>query len=667
MVNLSKPTRASWAINKARSLHPITLLITILISAMIVALLWWFWRNFEQVTSTDYALKPETQYNSYYAVELLLNTKPNRANSDASDDGIATTLLDSDLKYLIDNLPDIDEQALAKGYRPTLIINSIGTKLTDARFDALRVWIEQGGHLITFAASGSDDSDMQAALERLQTLQTQQSDPTIIANDELLNELLAKLESGNAFLNKLGIFRVYAEDDEVETEVTIEDLVNEAQSKNNDADKTNAKSSTVKENINNLKEYRPLSVIESQDKLLMIKVPNFDDYLDSHVFQAFYPNSADINQQKYNNNTKQQADLIRQYISQSNSILKHSISKADSKINSNTTKTQTSKTDPQSDKPLATLLPAILALSDEALLALFYPADKLYIDAMLGKGRLSVINDNEAFGNPDPNIELIDNKDVEQKDLAPSSALYNLLTIDGYSPTSLLSADNASWLLSLTQDSSEVWILPNTDVDPLPLMLWKQARFAVLGLGLLTLLWLWSLYNRFGKMAQLSTDQSRDIMRYFRQVGRFGWHQDYAQLLTKATSDKVRLLINEQLDNANTTDSDTGVNTSATQTLSRSPFVINEQYFIKLHDLLMTRVHHKKRALTHVNDSAQSRLNDSIDDSDHLLLANEDFIRQTISLDRLQKALDGQSQSHDQAYAFTQMTQTLWMIQWLLK
>lgn len=64
---------------------------------------------------------------------------------------------------------------------------------------------------------------------------------------------------------------------------------------------------------------------------------------------------------------------------------------------------------------------------------------------------------------------------------------------------SLLSADNAALLIALTANSSEVWILPNTDIDALPIMLWKEARWAVLGLGLLALLWLWSLYNRLAK------------------------------------------------------------------------------------------------------------------------------------------------------------------------
>lgn len=694
----------------SRSIRLVHLIVGLILCALIIALVWWFRNNFEQVTTTDYALNTEAQYNPYYAAELLINSQYS-ADIDADiefDDEIAFTLLDSDLKTLLDELPlmDMDTAAIADGYRPTLIINSMGTKLTDERFEALKSWIEQGGHLITFAARGSNYDDMQNALERLETLQQEQATPERISNDEMLNELLEPLDSGNEFLNKLGIFRVEndqdsdddTEDDVAEIEVIIEDSQKQVNQVNNE-------SLSIEDQIAELAKYQPLSLIDltaygtnystdanteiKEKNLLLVEIYHFGAKLNAQLFQSLYPDSAHINLQAFNNNNhtnqqtlKQQAQLIRQYIKASNinpsgltvkNIVKNqtSLEGKESVVfdnNNNNASDDTKKNLKSSNlkksakEQLPELLTAILALSDEQLVALFYPTDSIYLDASFGKGRLSVINDSDVFSNPNPNLELSDeartydaNSDTEQADLAPSSALYKLLITDSSIPSSLLSADNAAWLIALTQDSSDVQILPNTDIDSLLVMLWKQARPALLGLGLLAFLWLWSLYNRFGKMAHLPTNQSRDIMRYFRQVGRFGWHQDNAQQLTQATRDKVRLLINEQLkagvNKASLNDIDT-VNTAAN--------IDGQLSIAKLHELLSARLDDKKRQLIYfisVND----------DSNDSLLLTNEAFIRETIASDRLQSAIDSRLQDNNQAFEFTQMTQTLWMIQWLLK
>ena len=689
----------------SRSIRPVHLIIGLILCAFIIALVWWFRNNFEQVTTTDYALNTEAQYNPYYAAELLINSQYSAAiDADVEfDDEIAFTLLDSDLKTLLDELPlmDMDTAAIADGYRPTLIINSMGTKLTDERFEALKSWIEQGGHLITFAARGSDYDDMQNALERLETLQQEQATPERVSNDEMLNELLEPLDSGNEFLNKLGIFRVENDqdsDDDTEDDVAeIEAILEEYQKQVN---QVNNESLSIEDQIAELAKYQPLSLIDltaygtnystdasadanteiKEQNLLLVEIYHFGAKLNAQLFQSLYPESTVIHPQALavdNKNIKQQAALIRNYI---NASKINDSTLNPQKISTIVKSTLTTTADKSADikgiksndasdtecydinNSLPELLTAILALSDEQLVALFYPIDNVYLDTSFGKGRLSVINDSDIFGNPNPNLELSDeartydaNNGAEQADLAPSSALYKLLTTDSSIPSSLLSADNAAWLIALTQDSSDVQILPNTDIDSLLVMLWKQARPALLGLGLLAFLWLWSLYNRFGKMAHLPTHQSRDIMRYFRQVGRFGWHQDNAQQLTQATRDKVRLLISEisnsSINAASLNDID-AVNTAAN--------IDGQLSIAKLHELLSTRLDDKKRQLIYfisVND----------DSNDSLLLTNEAFIRETIAPDRLQSAIDSRLQDNNQAFEFTQMTQTLWMIQWLLK
>ena len=709
----------------SRSIRLVHLIIGLILCAFIIALVWWFRNNFEQVTTTDYALNTEAQYNPYYAAELLINSQYGAAiDADVEfDDEIAFTLLDSDLKTLLDELPlmDMDTAAIADGYRPTLIINSMGTKLTDERFEALKSWIEQGGHLITFAARDSSYDDMQNALERLETLQQEQATPERISNDEMLNELLEPLDSGNEFLNKLGIFRVENDqdsDDETEDDVAeIEAVLEKSQKQVN---QVNNESLSIEDQIAELAKYQPLSLIDltaygtnystnastdanteiKEKNLLLVEIYHFGAKLNAQLFQSLYPDSAHINLQAFNNNNhtnqqtlKQQAQLIRQYIKASNinpsgltvkNIVenKTSLEGKESVVsddnNSNNASDDAKKNVKRSDlkksakEQLSELLTAILALSDEQLVALFYPTDSIYLDASFGKGRLSVINDSDVFSNPNPNLELSDeartydaNSDTEQADSAPSSALYKLLTTDSPIPSSLLSADNAAWLIALTQDSSDVQILPNTDIDSLPVILWKQARPALLGLGLLAFLWLWSLYNRFGKMAHLPTNQSRDIMRYFRQVGRFGWHQDNAQQLTQATRDKVRLLISEISNSSINTASLNDVNT-----VNTAANIDDQLSITKLHELLSARLDDKKRQLTRsisVNDRGSHVNNVNHDSNDSLLLTNEAFIRETIAPDRLQSAIDSRLQDNNQAFEFTQMTQTLWMIQWLLK
>lgn len=704
-----------------RSINLAYIIAGLVLCACIIGSIWWFRHNFEQVTSTDYALKTQAQYNPYYAAELLLNSQyPSIKELDSSEnnewtDEFATTLLDSDLKTLIDGLPNIDKTEIANGKRPTLIINSIGTKLTDARFDALKSWIEQGGHLVTFTSKGSDDDDMQAALERLETLQSETASIETITNDETLNDLMAALDSGNEFLNQLGVFRVNSDGNfdkynkpEGDLNTQLEELLDEVQERQAIEENKSSKA-FVEEKLAELLDFQPLSLInltprneqnatdDINQNILLVKVAGLGSHLNAQLFQTFYPNSAYLHSQYPNDDNKtikQQAQLIRHYINASTLASQNNTANDkqdlntnvnDSIINStiknpksNNYKTQSSKYQEFKSndlKNIPELLAAILVLNDAQLVALFDPIDNVYLDAAFGNGRISVINNNDVFSNPNPNIDLFDaytSNGVEGTDSVsisppisvPTSMLYDLITPSSYY-TSLLSADNAAWLISLTRDSTEVWILPNTDIDPLPVMLWKQARPAVLGLGLLAFVWLWSLYNRFGKMARLPTSQTRDILRYFRQIGRFGWHQDRAHKLTKATRDRVRLLVNEHLQNS-------FANDSQASAVDNTQIQVKQIQLNKLHELLIARLADKKELLKRPVAHPISGIDHHVDDvsdnsSDSLLLTNEAFIREAIDPDRLRSAFDYGLQGNNSAFDFTQMTQTLWMIQWLLK
>ena len=398
--------------------------------------------------------------------------------------------------------------------------------------------------------------------------------------------------------------------------------------------------------------------------------------MNSELFQALHPDSqrvaavatkskdTDVSTSPLPSDKaiSKQADLIRRYIIESQTILKQT-AKTDA-IRDSATPTKDSNTEQERDR-LPELLTAMLALEDKALVGLFVPMQDFYQDLALGKGRISVINGTDVFSNPNPNLESLDleltDSEIasgEGENVLRLSALHELLDT-GYE-ISLLSADNAALLIALTANSSEVWILPNTDIDALPIMLWKEARGAVLGLGLLALLWLWALYNRFGKMSVLPTNHNQDIMRYFRQVGRYGWHYDEAKKLTQVTRDKVQTLLNEQF-NHNVTkqhDQQTLLNPYAMRNASlQSGLSVDE-----IHTELLKCLDKKRQQTL---STPKTDYYSQADNNSQLLIDNEAYLRSTISIDRLKAAFE--HTNSNQAMDFTEMTQTLWTIQWLLK
>ncbi len=667
--------------------HPRSIIIIVILCGLIVGFVWWFLQNFEKVTTTEYALKTQTQYNPYYAAELLINAYQSDNTDTDSDAGIATTLLDSDLKALLDDLPAINASDIEVGIRPTLVINSMGTKLTQERFDILKQWVEQGGHLITFTSQSTDGEDLNAALERLNTLRESESDSDAIniENDETFNDLILTLDSGNSFLNQLGIFQVYDEGyDEDErsgddTDIQLETIIDELEA--NEAPKKNLENipleTFTKKVIQELANIQPLSLVVTpnsplltrqsdtfQSNTLMVEIEH-EGHLNSELFQAMYSDGQSKSAASPSLTDKaisQQADLIRRYIIESQTILSQAATKEATKESELANKDI--DTEQERDR-LPELLTAMLALEDKALVGLFVPMQDVYQDLALGKGRISVINGTDVFSNPNPNLETLDLEltdseiaNGEGANVLRLSALHELLDT-GYE-ISLLSADNAALLIALTANSSEVWILPNTDIDALPIMLWKEARGAVLGLGLLALLWLWALYNRFGKMSVLPTNHNQDIMRYFRQVGRYGWHYDEAKKLTQVTRDKVQTLLNEQFNHnvVKQHDQQTLLNPYAMRNASlQSGLSVDE-----IHTELLKCLDKKRQQTLSTPKTADYS---QADNNSQLLIDNEAYLRSTISIDRLKAAFE--HTNSNQAMDFTEMTQTLWTIQWLLK
>ena len=120
---------------------------------------------------------------------------------------VATTLLDDDVKALLDDLPEATTEIDSKTVPNTLIINSINTSLTPKRFDALQTWVESGGHLITFIGEPLTQNDVEEV--NLNALHDDGFAYQLDGLDEEeLRQSLSKLEEGNQFLNRLGILNL---------------------------------------------------------------------------------------------------------------------------------------------------------------------------------------------------------------------------------------------------------------------------------------------------------------------------------------------------------------------------------------------------------------------------------------------------------------------------
>ena len=764
-----------------RNLSLTKLLIICLFIGLFVLCVVWFWQNFERVDKIDYELNNRVTYNPFYAAELLINqqhTSAEKADDDPTSK-IAHTDLDSDLKSLIDNLPAIDPKA---AQQPTVLINSIGGTLTPERFEKLRSWMAEGGHVITFTQADVSEEDLAALLARLQVLKKQAiqenknqsvhgSDGVqkkfidLVNHDAQANELMSVMGEGNQLLLRLGIFAVNPAQEDTDTKDEQED---EAAKKNitNETNETTTVSAKVEQKsaIDSKDTLRdelafifqtvtPLSVDEGKS-LILVQTDNYYDYLDTQMFEQLYGSEQSLLPKT---SQPAQAQQIRHYLQQQLTTLQaiRSQQNINSEDNSdeNTTTTETvirkaikknaaddNKND-QTDEDaqsveesiesafidkidnvtiknkqentlyLIKLLTAALALDDQTLISLFAPVDDVFFDSTYGKGRISVLIDNQSFSNPDPNRDLTKNDTSSSAGTlanAPYSnpvnaPLFHLLDWQD-THINLSSMDNADWLLSLTKNSSQVLILPNTDIDSLPVMLWKNARLATLGLLLLVLVWLWSLYNRFGKLQQLSAHQAHDILRYFQQVGQYGWQQDRAFKLSWGTRQQVQQLLQRHLAQLSNVPASTQSMTQSTSTASDGVSVHNltdkttniatdiDEMLINLQHLLTQRLQDKLQ----LNKQRQQGDTDkSVNDwLDKALRHNQHKAQQAISLTRLQLAvapllspllsdhtpsLDNadqmdranvQSNKLINAYTavqFTEMTQTLWVIQWLLK
>ncbi len=602
--------------------------------------------------------------------------------------------------------------------------------LTDDKYQQLIDWIEQGGHLITFSKSAVDEDDWQAVQQRLQQitpdeiatddkLQELLNDINQSTNNSLLNKLnIYPVRSDNDYCDcddedsdnnsdstsekdsdksensasdskhtkkQAKLKQAYKEFQKTldslglkDTEEEDADKDDKAKRGNNGKDELKEKKQTsdkvkdvdpVNEPVVNLEQvrshiedlYKSQSVLmlsvntgnsdsdsrdnnASDDNVIMIDSGNYR-YLDSQLFFATYPQA------------KMRDDFAPATATQIRNLLKSQFAVLDkmilqgAKIEEKNQKNGDLYFTPTEQKKTIELL---LKLSDEQLQTMFGKVSNSLFDSSFGAGRITVLDNRSLWNNPD---DMVINDAKQQQDFLDGKDSANIISlfssfnnspkIDLFNDTmtSLYSKNNASLLINLTEDSVQtgesIWLFPNVDIDSLPVMLWKKSRLAVLGLGLLTMLWLWSLYNRFGKRQYLDNSQSADIFRYFRQIGRYGWEYDKAKRLSKVTRTQADKMAKKVL-------------------ALKSNELLNHTHMVKLSQILQALL--MERLQESGNDSRKN------DELLAMMDANQEKLLTLLTPEQLELSLLPTANDLDNltAHGFTEYTQTLWLVKWLL-
>lgn len=195
----------------------------------------------------------------------------------------------------------------------------------------------------------------------------------------------------------------------------------------------------------------------------------------------------------------------------------------------------------------------------------YMPPDNALFDVYLGEGRITVLNNNRVFSNPDNDIlesryeqyctkvqfEKIEfcqqAKEMNKKQLdmasMPVPTTWELLDTNPYSyyySYNIAQHDNALILNYLVQQREHVWLIPDIEVFSLPTLLWRYMQWACLAFVVFLLMGLLALPKRFGLVRPYQTDSQQNIFGYFDHVGQYLWQND--QALALVTQNRQRLL-----------------------------------------------------------------------------------------------------------------------------
>ncbi len=652
------------------------LLLSIAFSLLLLFIAYYVWQDYtsEKITITQYSLNERAKVNPYYASELLINAQAknlstgidassikapvdeagvnSKKNSNSNKDTDSTaqasqapraiTQMDMDLPALIRNLPELLEEQGDNYQHSTLVMRRLNKTITDNHAQALLDWVEQGGHLITFfhRSSEVEKEDWQKVENRLTEIKEQLNIDTnqpittyqqelaeAINNDSELQQALTEIykDKDEIFWQKLGVY-LLEKDNKKGQEKFKQDLNRELDKLTKSQEKNNFSEPArhIIEDFAN-RYSRRVIVNNQQNQQLMLNA-NENNYLYDELLFASHPQAR-----PHNEFSPANAQQIRQYF-------KNKLAKVDQLL-AKLTSVNKDKNDFKKELiEQQSAFRVLLQLSDNTLQQLFSPLNQVMVDVDYGKGRITLLKSAGIFGNPNASkIRVIHReKELLEKGIIPE----NIRNDWGFIPSdALYSQEHAQLLLDLTRDSDKVWLFPNISIDSLLVMLWKNARLATFGLGFLTLIWLWSLYNRFGKRQYLSNNQSADIFRYFRQVGRYGWEYDNGKQLSNASRQQTLKLVKKAL-------------------VLQTKAPLNQDHIAKLSQLLQQQFIDKLETESDVDTSVLDNLR--ADKESYLALLQPAILHSTLL--PTNDELDTMN-----AREFTLYTQALWLIKWLLK
>jgi len=117
-----------------------------------------------------------------------------------------------------------------------------------------------------------------------------------------------------------------------------------------------------------------------------------------------------------------------------------------------------------------------------------------------------------------------------------------MTTTDMFSNETIADYDHARflhYLVSQPGHNGGVWLIRVDDMPPLWQWLWNNARYVVLSLSALLLLWLWRMPFRFGPVLNDTRMQRRSLIEHIRAGGYYRWHNEQSHYLLQQVQNRL--------------------------------------------------------------------------------------------------------------------------------
>lgn len=101
--------------------------------------------------------------------------------------------------------------------------------------------------------------------------------------------------------------------------------------------------------------------------------------------------------------------------------------------------------------------------------------------------------------------------------------------------------DHASWLLSMVGRTPQNVYFVTTTQKGFWDLLWERAWMPLIGLGLVTLIWLWMHLPRFGPLKRIELHETKHFVEHIGALGQFFYRLNRSDILLTAAADAVRV------------------------------------------------------------------------------------------------------------------------------